>query len=46
MEPYAKGEMKSCIAISEPGAGGDQQMKTRAVKDGDDWVINGRKIWV
>ena len=47
MEPYAKGEMKSCIAISEPGAGGDPaQMKTRAVKDGDDWVINGRKIWV
>ena len=47
MEPYAKGEMKSCIAISEPGAGGDPaQMKTRAVKMGDDWVINGRKIWV
>ena len=47
MEPYAKGDMKSCIAISEPGAGGDPaQMKTRAVLDGDDWVINGRKIWV
>jgi acyl-CoA dehydrogenase len=47
MEPYAKGEMKSCIAISEPGAGGDPaRMKTRAVREGDEWVINGRKIWV
>ena len=47
MEPYAQGKLKSNIAISEPGAGGDPaHMKTRAVKDGDDWVINGRKIWV
>jgi acyl-CoA dehydrogenase len=47
MEPYAKGEMKSCIAISEPGAGGDPaRMKTRAVRQGDEWVIDGRKIWV
>jgi acyl-CoA dehydrogenase len=45
--PYARGESKSAIAISEPGAGGDPAgMVTRAVKDGDDWVINGRKIWV
>ncbi|MCX7381324.1 MAG: acyl-CoA/acyl-ACP dehydrogenase [Alphaproteobacteria bacterium] len=47
MLPYARGEKKSAIAISEPGAGGDPSgMTTRAVKDGDDWVINGRKIWV
>ena len=47
MQPYAQGEAKSCIAISEPGAGGDPaQMKTRAVRDGSEWVINGRKIWV
>ncbi len=47
LEPYARGEMTSCIAISEPGAGGDPAgMTTRAVLDGDDWVINGRKIWV
>ncbi len=47
MRPYAQGEMKSCIAISEPGAGGDPaQMRTRAVREGDEWVINGRKIWV
>ena len=45
--PYAAGETKSAIAISEPGAGGDPAgMLTRAVKDGTDWVINGRKIWI
>src|SRR5262249_50321725 len=47
LAPYADGRMNSCIAISEPGAGGDPAgMLTRAVQDGDDWVINGRKIWV
>ena len=47
LDPYASGEMHSAIAISEPGAGGDPAgMMTRAVKDGDDWVINGRKIWI
>src|SRR6202789_2300373 len=47
LEPYARGEAHSAIAISEPGAGGDPAgMTTRAVKDGSDWVINGRKIWV
>ena len=47
MRPYAQGEMKSCIAISEPGAGGDPaQMRTRAMREGGEWVINGRKIWV
>jgi len=47
LDPYARGDMRSSIAISEPGAGGDPAgMTTRAVKDGGDWVINGRKIWV
>jgi acyl-CoA dehydrogenase len=47
LEPYARGEAHSAIAISEPGAGGDPAgMATRAVRDGGDWVINGRKIWV
>jgi acyl-CoA dehydrogenase len=47
MQPYAQGEAKSCIAISEPGAGGDPaQMKTRAIREGNEWIINGRKIWV
>ncbi len=47
LKPYAEGRAHSAIAISEPGAGGDPAaMSTRAVKDGGDWVINGRKIWV
>jgi acyl-CoA dehydrogenase len=47
LEPYARGEMRSAIAVSEPGAGADPAgMTTRAVKDGEYWVINGRKIWI
>ena len=47
LRPYAAGRAKSAIAISEPGAGGDPAgMATRAARDGGDWVINGRKIWV
>ncbi len=47
LKPYAEGRAKSAIAISEPGAGGDPAgMITRARKEGSDWVINGRKIWV
>ena len=45
--PYARGETTSAMGISEPGAGADPaSMSTRAVKDGDHWVINGRKIWI
>ncbi|MCB1618107.1 MAG: acyl-CoA dehydrogenase family protein [Pseudomonadales bacterium] len=47
LEPYARGETLSAIAISEPGAGADPAgMTTRARRDGDDWVLNGRKIWI
>jgi acyl-CoA dehydrogenase len=47
LEPYAQGKIRSATAISEPGAGADPAaMTTRAVKDGDHWVLNGRKIWV
>jgi alkylation response protein AidB-like acyl-CoA dehydrogenase len=47
MQPYIEGRMSSAIAISEPGAGGDPaSMKTRAVLEDDQWVINGRKIWI
>jgi alkylation response protein AidB-like acyl-CoA dehydrogenase len=47
LAPYARGDTVSAIAISEPGAGADPSMlSTRAVRDGDDWVLNGRKIWI
>ncbi|MEH2569384.1 acyl-CoA dehydrogenase family protein [Bradyrhizobium sp. AZCC 2289] len=47
LQPYIAGRMTSAIAISEPGAGGDPAaMKTRAVLDGAQWVLNGRKIWI
>ncbi|MEZ5816712.1 MAG: acyl-CoA dehydrogenase [Hyphomicrobiaceae bacterium] len=47
VEPYARGEAKSAMAISEPGAGGDPSgMITKAEMVGNEWVINGRKIWV
>ncbi len=47
LAPYVRGETISAIGISEPGAGADPAgMKTTAVQDGEDWIINGRKIWI
>ena len=47
LAPYVAGKTVSAIGISEPGAGSDPaSMKTRAVRDGEDWNINGRKIWI
>lgn len=47
LAPYVRGETVSAIGISEPGAGADPAgMITRAERDGDDWVLNGRKIWI
>jgi citronellyl-CoA dehydrogenase len=45
--PAIKGELVSAVAVTEPDAGSDvASIKTRAVRDGDDWVINGSKIYI
>ena len=47
LAPYSRGETLCAMAISEPGAGGDPAaMTTRAEKRGEDWILNGRKIWI
>ena len=47
LEPALRGEMVCSIAVSEPDAGSDVAgIRTRAVRDGDDWVVNGRKMWI
>jgi citronellyl-CoA dehydrogenase len=45
--PAIAGDTVSAIAVTEPDAGSDvSAIKTRAVRDGDDWVINGSKIYI
>jgi citronellyl-CoA dehydrogenase len=47
LAPAIAGDMVSCIGVSEPGAGSDVSgIKSRAVKDGDDYLITGQKMWI
>ncbi len=47
LAPAIRGELVAAIAVTEPGAGSDVAgIKTRAVRDGDDWVINGSKVYI
>lgn len=43
----ATGEMIAAFCLTEPGAGSDAaSIKTKAVRDGDDWILNGNKLWI
>lgn len=47
LPPLIAGRDKACFAVTEPNAGLDTtQLKTQAVRDGDHYVLDGRKIWI
>ncbi|MDB5750733.1 MAG: Butyryl-CoA dehydrogenase [Ramlibacter sp.] len=47
LPPLIRGETKACFAITEPDAGlNTTQLTTRAVRNGDHYLISGRKVWI
>lgn len=47
LAPALRGEMVTSIAVTEPDAGSDvASIRTRAVRDGDQWIINGSKMYI
>ena len=47
LAPAISGDVVACVGVSEPGAGSDvAEIKTNARSDGDDYVIDGGKMWI
>jgi glutaryl-CoA dehydrogenase len=47
LPPMAAGEAIGCFGLTEPDAGSDPgAMRTRARRDGDDWILSGTKMWI
>ena len=47
LPPVARGEVKSCFGVTEPNTGlNTTQLKTRAEKRGDRYIVNGQKVWI
>lgn len=47
LHPYVRGEKKSCLALTEAGAGSDASaIRTKAERKGGKWVLNGEKIFI
>jgi len=47
LTPVATGEQRAAFGLSEPQAGSDVMgMRTKAVRDGDDWILTGTKCWM
>lgn len=47
LTPLANGDLLGCFALTEPGAGSDAAaLRTTAVRDGDDYILNGNKVFI
>jgi len=47
LPPMSRGEAIGCFGLTEPQGGSDpSNMKTHAKRDGDDWILNGSKMWI